>query len=216
MNNTSPLNSRQALDLLLAGNRRFVSGTPRHRNPSSIPRPATTSDRPPLAALFACSDSLLDPHTVFDCEPGDLYIVQTPGHLLGSAVLGSIEHSVRALQCPLVVVLGHPSCGVVTTAHTAIKNGSNTNGALRQVVERIAPSILNAYVAGHTDDDQLIDEHIRATTTLLLDRSPLLNEKVTAKHTTLIGLTCDPYDGTARILTAHGLDGDASGMRDDD
>ncbi|MFI1769676.1 carbonic anhydrase, partial [Streptomyces sp. NPDC020800] len=102
---------RDAFDLLLAGNQRFVTGTPEHPNQDSTRRAEIAPSQQPFAVLFGCSDSRLAAEIIFDRGLGDLFVVRTAGHVMGPEVLGSIEYGVDVLGCPLVVVLGHDSCG---------------------------------------------------------------------------------------------------------
>jgi len=75
----------------------------------------------PEAMVVACSDSRVDPQTVFGAAPGELFVVRNvaalvpvyspdPGHHGTSAAL---EFGVRVLKVPRLVVLGHGQCGGV-------------------------------------------------------------------------------------------------------
>nr|WP_233599117.1 MULTISPECIES: carbonic anhydrase [unclassified Amycolatopsis] len=77
----------------------------------------------------------------------------------------------------MVVVLGHDSCGAVAATREALTDGLGTNGFVRDVIERVTPSVLAARAAGLTSNDDIIDEHIRHTVDLLVDRSRLLSEQ---------------------------------------
>jgi carbonic anhydrase len=73
----------------------------------------------PFAAVVTCSDSRVPPEFIFDRGIGDLFVVRLAGNILDSAGVASIDYAVRHLRCPLVVVLGHTSCGAVTSALSA-------------------------------------------------------------------------------------------------
>ncbi|AGM05575.1 carbonic anhydrase [Amycolatopsis sp. MJM2582] len=195
----------EAFDLLLAGNRRFVAGTPEHPNQDAVRRTETAPEQSPFAVLFGCSDSRLAAEIIFDRGLGDLFVVRTAGHVAGSEVLGSIEYAVSILDCPLVVVLGHDSCGAVAATREALKDGLGTNGFVRDVIERVTPSVLAARAAGLTSNDDIIDEHIRHTVDLLVDRSRLLSEQIDAGKTAVVGLSYHLSDGNARVVTTRGL-----------
>ena len=71
--------------------------------------------------VIACSDSRVDPQTVFSAVPGELFVVRNvaalvpryspdPGHHGTSAAL---EFGVKVLKIPRLVVLGHGQCGGV-------------------------------------------------------------------------------------------------------
>ena len=73
---------------------------------------------------------------------------------MGSAVLGSIEYAVTVLNVPLIVVLGHDSCGAVKATLSALDDGVVPGGYVRDVVERVTPSIL----LGRRDGLTRVDE----------------------------------------------------------
>lgn len=195
-----------AFELLLAGNRRFVAGTPEHLNQDADRRAETASSQHPFAVLFGCSDSRLAAEIIFDRGLGDLFVVRTAGHVVGREVLGSIEYGVDLLDCPLVVVLGHDSCGGVGAACAVLDNGAVPAGYVRDVVERVTPSVLAARAAGRVQPEEVIAEHVRNTTELLLDRSRVLADKVAAGRTAVVGLRYSLADGSAQLVVAHGLD----------
>ena len=68
--------------------------------------------------IFGCSDSRLAAEIIFDLGLGDAFVVRTAGQVIDDAVLGSLEYSVSVLGVPLIVVLGHDSCGAVTATKT--------------------------------------------------------------------------------------------------
>ncbi|MEV7612180.1 carbonic anhydrase [Streptomyces sp. NPDC089799] len=195
----------EALELLLSGNRRFTAGTPEHPNQDAARRAETAPAQRPFAVLFGCSDSRLAAEIIFDRGLGDLFVVRTAGHVAGAEVLGSIEYAVSVLDCPLVVVLGHDTCGAVAATRTALTDGVNVTGYVRDVIERVTPSVLAARAAGLTEEDDIIAEHIRQTVDLLLDRSRVLADQVAAGRTAVVGLSYRLADGSARLVTTHGL-----------
>jgi carbonic anhydrase len=199
------LTPSEAFDLLLAGNRRFVAGTPEHPNQDATRRAETAPGQRPFAALFGCSDSRLAAEIIFDRGLGDLFVVRTAGHVAGAEVLGSIEYAVSVLDSPLIVVLGHDSCGAVAATRAALTDGLGTNGFVRDVIERVTPSVLAARAAGLTEDDDIIAEHIRHTVDLLIDRSRLLADKIEAGQVAIAGLSYRLADGSARVITTRGI-----------
>src|SRR6516225_1984966 len=93
-----------SLRTLLAGNRRFVDGSPEHPNQDAARRAATVPTQRPFAVLFGCSDSRLAAEIIFDRGLGDLFVVRTAGHVVGPEVLGSVEYGISILNWPLIVV----------------------------------------------------------------------------------------------------------------
>ncbi|MER6778539.1 MULTISPECIES: carbonic anhydrase [unclassified Streptomyces] len=200
----------EAFELLLAGNRRFTAGSSEHPNQDAARRTETAPAQRPFAVLFGCSDSRLAAEIIFDRGLGDLFVVRTAGHVAGPEVLGSIEYAVSVLDCPLVVVLGHDTCGAVGAARAALTDGVGATGYVRDVIERVTTSVLAARAAGLTDENDIIAEHIRHTVDLLLDRSRVIADQVTAGRTAVVGLSYRLADGSARVVTTHGLPGEAA------
>ncbi|MFB7669484.1 carbonic anhydrase [Kitasatospora sp. NPDC056138] len=206
MTDTQPPTPREAFEMLLAGNQRFVAGIPEHPNQDAARRSETAPSQAPFAVLFGCSDSRLAAEIIFDRGLGDLFVVRTAGHVMGPEVLGSIEYGVSVLGCPLVVVLGHDSCGAVAAARAAVSDGAAVRGYVRDVVEKVTPSVLTARAAGRTEDADFIAENVRHTVDLLLERSHTLAHAVEVGSTAVVGLSYCLADGTAHLVTVRGVD----------
>jgi carbonic anhydrase len=135
MPRTSPVTAWKALK---EGNGRFVAGQPKHPSQGIKHRARLAGSQKPTAVVFGCADSRVAAEMIFDQGLGDMFVVRTAGHVIDSAVLGSIEYAVTVLDVPLIVVLGHDSCGAVKAALTALDDGILPGG----YVERVTPSIL--------------------------------------------------------------------------
>lgn len=110
------LNADQALQKLILGNQRFVSGKILNPNQDELRRKELVEGQAPFAAILGCADSRVATDLVFDQGLGDLFVVRVAGNILDEIVLGSLEYSVAVLGAPLVMVLGHESCGAVKAA----------------------------------------------------------------------------------------------------
>ncbi|HTY28065.1 MAG TPA: carbonic anhydrase, partial [Mycobacterium sp.] len=104
MPHSSPVTAWKALK---EGNERFVAGKPEHPSQGIEHRASLAGSQQPIAVLFGCADSRVAAEIIFDQGLGDMFVVRTAGHVIDSAVLGSIEYAVTVLNVPLVVVLGH-------------------------------------------------------------------------------------------------------------
>lgn len=206
MTEIHPRTPRDAFDLLMAGNERFVSGALEHPNQDAARRTETAPAQQPFAVLFGCSDSRLAAEIIFDRGLGDLFVVRTAGHVAGTEILGSIEFGVAVLNAPLVVVLGHDSCGAVAAACSAMESGQTPGGFVRDVVERVTPSVLAARAAGRETAEEILAEHIEHTVDLLLERSRVLAEAVAVGRLAVVGLSYRLADGSAQLVASRGLD----------
>jgi carbonic anhydrase len=156
-----PKTPGEALHELLDGNERFVAGTRLHPHQDAERRAALVNEQRPFAVVFGCSDSRLAAEIIFDRGLGDLFVVRTAGHVVGPEVLASIEYGVCVLGAPLVVVLGHDSCGAVRATHDALTGTAPATPGLRPIVDRIAPSLPDD--AATADLDAVSDAHVRRT-----------------------------------------------------
>ena len=134
---TTTIDSQKALELLKAGNTRFVSGTLTPKNDYTELRENLSKGQHPFAVVLCCSDSRVAPEIIFDQKLGDLFVIRNAGNIVDEEVLGSIEYAVEHLETPLVVVMGHASCGAVT----ATCQGDDLPGHILDLAKRIKPSI---------------------------------------------------------------------------
>ena len=131
------IKAEKALELLKSGNARFVSGTLTPKDNYTELRKQLCEGQHPFAVVLCCSDSRVAPEIIFDQKLGDLFVIRNAGNVVDEDVLGSIEYAVEHLGTPLVVVMGHSSCGAVT----ATCQGSDLPGHIAHIAQRIRPAI---------------------------------------------------------------------------
>lgn len=196
----TPTTPEQALAELHAGNRRFVTGVPRHPNQDAGHRAAVADGQHPFAVIVGCSDSRLAAEIIFDRGLGDLFVVRTAGHTTGPEVLGSVEYALTVLGTPLVLVLGHDSCGAVQAAKEAVTTGRTPAGHLGAVVDAVVPSLRRAAAEGVEDIDGIVDIHIAQTVEALLASSPVLAGAVAAGRCAVVGMSYQLGAGEVRTV----------------
>ena len=196
MPNTSPVTAWKALK---EGNERFVAGQPEHPSQGIEDRARLAAEQRPTAVVFGCADSRVAAEIIFDQGLGDMFVVRTAGHVIDSAVLGSIEYAVGVLNVPLIAVLGHDSCGAVKATLAALDEGAVPSGWIRDLVERVTPSILLGRRDGLTRVDEFEARHVIETGTQLLARSTLIAERVAAGTLAIVGLTYHLADGKVAL-----------------
>jgi carbonic anhydrase len=87
----------------------------------------------PKVMVIACSDSRVDPATVFDTSPGEMFVVRNVANLVPPfetdggrhGVSAALEFAVTQLEVPEILVLGHGKCGGVAAALTKRFDGAN-------------------------------------------------------------------------------------------
>ncbi len=189
---TSPASAWTALK---QGNERFVAGRPEHPSQSIDHRASLAAEQRPNAVVFGCADSRVAAEIIFDQGLGDMFVVRTAGHVIDSAVLGSIEYAVTVLDVPLVVVLGHDSCGAVKASLAALDEGKVPGGYVRDVVERVTPSIMLGRRDGLTRVDEFESRHVIETGAQLLARSTAISDRVKRGELAIVGVTYQLADG---------------------
>jgi carbonic anhydrase len=205
MPNTNPVTAWKSLK---EGNERFVAGRPEHPSQSVEHRASLAKGQKPTVALFGCGDSRVAAELIFDQGLGDMFVVRTAGHVIDSAVLGSIEFAVAVLGVPLIVVLGHDSCGAVKATLAALDDGELPGGYVRDVVERVAPSILLGRREGLKRADEFEARHVVETGAQLVARSTTISEAVAAGELAIVGATYRLADGRVVLRKVIGDVGD--------
>src|SRR6201991_431433 len=186
MPNTNPVTAWKSLK---EGNERFVAGKPEHPSQSVDHRASLADGQKPTAVVFGCADSRVAAEIIFDQGLGDMFVVRTAGHVIDSAVLGSIEYAVTVLSVPLIVVLGHDSCGAVKATLSALDDGVMPSGYVRDIVERVTPSILFGRNAGLTRVDEFEARHVTETVSQLRIRSATIAQAVVSGTLAVAGAT---------------------------
>lgn len=113
--------AEEALQILLDGNKRFISGKLEHPNHCQESRQAVANGQAPIATVLTCADSRVPPVDIFDQGIGDIFVVRVAGNIIGMHSLGSIEYAVKHLQTPLVIVMAHSCCGAVGAVASEVK-----------------------------------------------------------------------------------------------
>ncbi len=198
----------QAWSALREGNERFVGGVPAHPNQDVARLAVTAARQSPFALVFGCMDSRVAAEIVFDRGIGDLAVVRTAGHVLDSGVLGSLEFGVTVLRIPLIVVLGHDNCGAITAALEAHRTGRMPGGYVRDIVERVTPSMVTARVAGRgieeIDPNDLTDEHVRHTVHLIAERCAPIADRIARGECGIVGAGYRLAEGRVSLLDSLG------------
>ncbi|QZH76752.1 MAG: carbonic anhydrase [Erythrobacter sp.] len=148
----------QALDLLREGNAAFLRGEQTRVLTSAQRRLDLATGQNPFAAYVSCSDSRVPPELLFGRGLGELFIIRNAGNTVDTVALGSIEYAVAVLQVPLVVVMGHQSCGAVKAATDVVNDNATFPGQIGRMIEPIIPAVL----AARSEDGDFLDNSVRA------------------------------------------------------
>jgi len=185
-----------ALQGLVDGNARFVDGKQAPHVVGAERRRELARGQHPQAVVLSCSDSRVPPEYVFDQQLGQVFVVRTAGNVADGVALGSIEYAVEHLGIPVIVVLGHRSCGAVTAAVEAHRRHAHPHGNIAEVLKLVMPAVVQAEKAKAPD---LLNASIDANVTLeakaLVKRSPVIAERVKAGKVRIITAVYDLESG---------------------
>ena len=189
---------------LREGNERFVNGETSHPNQDASRRSSLVENQHPFAVIFGCSDSRLAAEIIFDVGLGDVFVVRTAGQVIDDAVLGSLEYSIGVLGVPLIVILGHDSCGAVSATKSAVETGQMPAGFIRDLVERITPSVLTSLRNDQTDVNDMVVEQVKQTSERLVDSSRVISDAIGSGKAAVIGLSYSLAEGRANLVSGIG------------
>ena len=168
------LTPEKALDILVAGNRRFVSNLRVNRNLLQQVN-ETSSGQYPFAIVLSCIDSRTSAELIFDQGLGDIFSARVAGNVVNEDVLGSMEFACQVAGSKLIVVLGHSKCGAVKGACEHVHLGHLTG-----LLNKISPAVHEVEQAGGADLPQaefvekVALENTRQQMRAILERSPIL------------------------------------------
>jgi carbonic anhydrase len=188
----------QALQKLMDGNDRFASGNASHPDQSFERRAELISGQHPFAVVVGCSDSRIPPEVIFDLGLGDIFVIRTAGQVLDNVTIASVEYAVEHLGVPLVVVLGHDSCGAVTAA---VKGGEIV-GHLGSLMDFIAPAVNESRESGNESEllNNSIDNNVYNIVDELKESQPVLSEKVENGELLVVGARYHLDSGKVEVL----------------
>ncbi|MBI5865537.1 MAG: hypothetical protein HZB38_13725 [Planctomycetes bacterium] len=104
----------EAQQRLTDGNQRFSTGAATNPRCDEARRAETAEKgQNPFATVLTCSDSRVCAERIFDQGVGDVFTIRVAGNVSDTDEIGTIEYGVGHLHTPLLVVMGHSSCGAV-------------------------------------------------------------------------------------------------------
>ncbi|HBF09830.1 MAG: carbonic anhydrase [Pseudomonadota bacterium] len=200
--------SKEAFQRLVEGNERFIEGDSNFSRQDTLDRrEQLASGQAPFAVILGCSDSRVPAELVFDQGLGDLFVIRIAGNVIAPSQIGSIEFAVERFGTPLVIVLGHTSCGAISATVEALMNPTVQTQCLNigSIVKRIAPSVQELLNSGaNLNKDQLISSackaNIRSSVNQLQHSSEFIEEMVEAGKLAIVGAEYDLETGRVNFL----------------
>jgi len=192
---------KQALELLKAGNARFVDNLRINRN--LLQQMNETSDGQwPMAAIVSCMDSRTSAELIFDQGLGDIFSIRLAGAVISDNVLGSLEYACKVANSKFIVVLGHSKCGAIKGACDHVELGN-----LTALLNKITPSVYaektirnnrNSHNSAFVDAVTRI--HTERSVQAILEQSVILRDMILKGEVGVIGAVYDVETGVVTFL----------------
>lgn len=192
--------TKSPLEQLFAGNQRFKENHPIHPDQTLERLRALQKGQHPFATVISCSDSRIPPELIFDQGLGDLFVIRNAGNIISDYELGSIEYAVEHLETPLVVVMGHTSCGAIGAylehQHDTIPNH------IQSIVDYIKsePEALELNNQDAQYYDNAVEANVKHALRLIQNSEPVLKEMIEHHKIELVGLIYNIENGSLKIV----------------
>lgn len=206
------LNPEQVIEILKAGNKRFVEGHPLDR--SLMRTQSNGNNSSAIAAIVSGIDSQTPVEVIFDLGVGDAYVLRMPGAVVGPRAIGGVEYAVSVGGAKLIVMMGHADS---TLLSLAIQNACSSDNkaelagcaGLQDVLEQIAVSIDTQQAstfpkmsiqAQKEYMDQVARRHVARMARQLIEESSALSRLVNSGQIRVVTAMFDPTNGSVDFL----------------
>jgi len=159
-----------------AGNERFRSGKPQHRDLMSEAR-ATAKGQYPAAIVLSCVDSRAPAELILDFGIGDIFSSRVAGNVADEDVFGSMEFACAVAGSKVVLVMGHTSCGAVKGVIDGVELGN-----LTALLAKMRPAVGATHYTGERTAknyafvDAVARQNVALTIANIREKSPVLRD----------------------------------------
>ncbi|OOQ45349.1 carbonic anhydrase [Pseudomonas fluorescens] len=164
-----------ALKRLMEGNARYVGGTSTTHD-FKAEREALVSGQNPFVAVLSCSDSRIAPEYAFDTARGDLFSIRVAGNFVTPEGLASLEYGVAVLGAPLILVLGHESCGAIEAGIKAVKDQTIFPGHIPKLTDALKSAVEAVLKQPGNLMENATAQNVKNSVNNLKQASPLLTD----------------------------------------
>lgn len=201
--NRDLMTPREALDILVEGNARFMNNYSDDKDFQSLLN-ITKDKQHPFASFLSCSDSRAPVELLFDQALGDIFSVRLAGNIASDKAIGSLEFSSKYLGSKLIVVMGHSSCGAVKAACDDFKDGH-----IGEIINFIKPSIRHEKTVLNKDDrtsknpdfvEKINVLNVKHQIDTIIRQSDIVNDMIEARQIAIIGSVYDLSTGKVQFL----------------
>ena len=194
------LTPAEIIEQMKAGNERFRSGKPQHRDLVREAK-ATAKGQYPAAIVFGCVDSRVPAEVVLDYGIGDIFSGRVAGNIADEDIMGSMEFACKAAGAKVVLVMGHTACGAIKGAIDDVKLGN-----LTALLAKIRPAVEATQYTGERTAknyafvDAVARKNVELTIAKIREQSPVLRELEASGSIKIAGSMYNLETGTVEFL----------------
>ena len=194
------ISSDAALERLKKGNVRYVNGIAK-RYDFKHEREALIRGQNPFAGILSCADSRISPEYAFDAGRADLFVCRVAGNFANDDVIASFEYAVAVLNTPLLMVLGHQSCGAVEATIKSIKDGTTFPGHIPSLVTALSPAVKATLNQPGNALENATRQNVILNVEKLKTASPIIDKAVAENKLRVVGAFYRLDTGQVEILS---------------
>ncbi len=165
----------------------------------------------PAALVIACADSRVAPEMIFDCAPGEIFVVRNVSALVPPyapdgkqhGTSAAVEFAVNALRVRSIVVLGHSRCGGVRALMEGPEGGRDFVDSWMKIAKAARQRVCDAPETANADFEAQCaaceHETVRVSLANLLT-FPWIKERVLDGRLTLAGLHFNVETGHLQMV----------------
>jgi carbonic anhydrase len=199
--------SVRSLELLIKGNKRFLSGVKSIESFASTAKLKELAKRTqsPFSIVLTCADSRVPVEAIFDLGLGDLFVLRVAGNVVSPELIASVEYAASNLSTPLCLVMGHTGCGAVDAAVSFSNNDLRSPSKnISHLLEKILPSVLDSKMElGNFSREELVKlttvKNVKTSAKAILENSSLLKNMVSQSKFAVVEAVFDLQTGVVNF-----------------
>jgi carbonic anhydrase len=142
--------------------------------------------------VLSCADSRVPVELIFDQSIGHVFVTRVAGNVCTPEVIASLEYGATVLGVPIIMVLGHDSCGAVK----ASIDGKPVPGQISALYAPLRPAIDRA----GPDLTAAIKANAQIQADLLRTASPVVAPLVKTGKVKVVAAYYDLASGRVTVL----------------
>jgi carbonic anhydrase len=194
------MSADEIIQEMKAGNERFRSGKPQHRDLVREAK-ATAKGQYPAAIVFSCVDSRAPAELILDFGIGDIFSGRVAGNVADEDILGSMEFACKVAGSKVVLVMGHTACGAIKGAIDSVQLGN-----LTALLAKIRPAVEATHYTGERSAknyefvDAVARKNVALTIASIREKSTVLRELESTAGIKIAGAMYNLETGTVEFL----------------